>query len=58
MDVKRDFDAAEIFLKQARQAQEKGDERTCTAALKLVEVALGLREGPNGKMHTGHIARL
>lgn len=53
-----DFDAAEIFLKRARLAHEGGDKQTCTAALKLMAVALCLSEGPNGKLHTGHLARL
>jgi hypothetical protein len=53
-----DFSAAEMFLRQAREAHELGDQLKCLAARKLVAVALGLSEGPNGKLHTGHLARL
>lgn len=53
-----DFDAAETFLMRAREAYETGDEKTCMASLKLVAIALCLREGPNGQLHTGHLGRL
>lgn len=57
-EVQRDFRAAAMFLQQAESAQQSGDEKKCMAALKLVAVALCLREGPNGKIHTTHLERL
>lgn len=35
-----DFSAAEMFLKQAREAHEAGDKQRCIAACKLVVIAL------------------
>lgn len=41
-----DFDAAESFLRTARDAYERGDEPRFLAARKLIGVALGLEEIP------------
>lgn len=43
-DRKIDFDAAEVFLKEARQAFQAGDETRCKANCRLVAVALDLPE--------------
>lgn len=41
-----DFDAAEFHLKMAREAYENGDENKCSAAVKLVKVALLIPDVP------------
>lgn len=53
-----DFDAADVFLKQARAAHQAGDHNLCLAACKMVEVALGLtgRAAP-AHLHTAHLAQ-
>lgn len=39
-----DYDSAQLFLDEARQAEKDGDRTRCLAARKLVAVALGLKE--------------
>lgn len=55
LDGAVDLDAAEIFLKQAREAQQAGDRVKLVAARKLIAVALGLTDGPAGILHTKHL---
>lgn len=50
-----DFDNAAVFLQQARAAHERGDQTTCSAAVKLVAIALNLTEGPKPAFHTRHL---
>ncbi len=50
-----DFDAAALFLQQARDAEAKGDEVLSLAARKLVAIALDLTDSPRSKFQTGHL---
>lgn len=49
------FDAAEIFLRQAREAFETGDRVCFIAARKMVAIALQLDGGPPVRIHTSHL---
>lgn len=51
-----DFDAAEKFLRQAREARDAGDGKLCSACLKLVKVALGMTDMIPPRFKTGHLA--
>lgn len=48
-----DFDAAELFLAEARKAYGAGDVKGYTAACRLVAIALNLIGGPAPQIHTG-----
>lgn len=50
-----DFKAAACFLQQAEEAYDKGDDRRCLAARKLVLTALGFIDGPRGVLHAEHL---
>lgn len=50
----RNFDAAEIYLAQAKEADAAGDENRCRAALYMMTVALAL-SGPSPRIHVGHL---
>lgn len=51
-----DFDNAEVFLRQAREAHARGDGKLCSAALYLLAKAVCLQGGPRGTvMHTAHL---
>jgi hypothetical protein len=50
-----DFDNAAVFLQQAREAHERGDERTCQAAVRLIAISLNLTMGPKPVIHTRHL---
>lgn len=39
-----DFDLAEEFMRQAREAHKNGDKTRCTAAIKMVQLALQFKE--------------
>ena len=54
-DVPIDFDAAETFLRQAREAYAVGDMILCAAARKLVAVALCLGDNLGPRFKTGHL---
>jgi hypothetical protein len=43
-----DFAAAEIFLAQAKEAHELGNDRKVVACCKLIAVALEIEEAPHG----------
>lgn len=49
-----DFDAAERYLRTAREAHEAGDHPKFVAARKLVAVALHLTESPMPKLQPQH----
>ena len=51
-----DFDAAEMYVRMAREAHASGDKSTCAAACKMVAVALCLTEQPSPRFHLGHLA--
>lgn len=46
VSIPPDFQAAETYLKMARDAHEKGDDGLFIAARKLVMVALGISDAP------------
>lgn len=50
-----DFDAAEIYLRYAREAHEQGNNIRCFAACKMVAVALQLTDQPAPIIHTSHL---
>jgi len=50
-----DFDNAALFLQQAREAHQQGDDAKCLAARKLVAIALNLTEGPKPVFRTKHL---
>lgn len=54
-DIAINFEAAEMFLQQAKEAHESGDELKCFAARKMVAVALHLNEGPPIDIRTRHL---
>lgn len=55
MDLKIDFDAADAFLKIARDAFLKGDKTQFIAARKLVAVALHLNDVQAPNFRIGHL---
>jgi hypothetical protein len=50
-----DFESAELFLQQAREAHQQGDATKCMAARKLVAIALNLTDGPRPAIQTAHL---
>lgn len=54
-DIDINFDAAEMFLKKAREAHDSGDKVTCLAACRMVMVALHLSDGPPVDIRTNHL---
>ena len=54
-DIEINFEAAEMFLKQAKEAHETGDQVKCFAARKMVAVALHLGDGPPVDIRTSHL---
>lgn len=50
-----DFEAAEMFLHQARDAAARGDAQQSFAARKMVALALGLTDGPTPIFHLSHL---
>jgi hypothetical protein len=54
-DIEINFDAAEMFLREARQAHEQGDKIKCLAARMMVTVALHLSAGAPVDIRTNHL---
>jgi hypothetical protein len=50
-----DFDAAETFIKIARDAHAAGNMTDLIAARRLIAVALNMIEEPGFRIHTGHL---
>lgn len=50
------FEAAEMFLAQAKEASAKGDEARCKAASRMVMVALDLSDA-SPRIHLGHLKK-
>lgn len=50
-----DFESAEVFLKHAKEAHERGDMVTCMAARKLVAIALNLSDELRQNICTNHL---
>lgn len=51
-----DFDAAAIYLTQAKEAAASGDRNREAAAKRMVVVALGLTE-VQPRFHVGHVGK-
>ena len=54
-DIEINFEAAEMFLQQAKEAHASGDQVKCFVARKMVAVALHLAEGPVIDIRTKHL---
>lgn len=54
-DIEINFEAAEMFLRQAKEAHANGDQVTSFAARKMVAVALHLSDGPPVDIRTSHL---
>lgn len=50
-----DFDAVEIFVGMAREAQERGDLDGLRNARKLVLIAFGVVDSPPPRFNTKHL---
>lgn len=50
-----DFDNAELFLKKAREAHARGDDREFDAARYLLAVAMGMTGLSAVRLHTEHL---
>lgn len=50
-----DFDAVEVFVGLAREAQERGDQAGLIAVRKLVLIALGVVDTPPPRFNTKHL---
>jgi hypothetical protein len=52
-----DFDAAEMYVRMAREAHAAGDGQRFTAASKMVAVALCMTDEPACRFHLGHLPK-
>jgi hypothetical protein len=50
-----DFDNAELFLRKAREAHDRGDDNEFNAARYLLAVAMGLTGLSAIRLHTEHL---